>query len=180
MPAQWGQLSIALPPCWGETGTRLGLLRPGCSSWSCQRPFVHGKTCHSLTLISRFTNQGQYFLSWFQQMHLCLEWEFSVARAAFIFQFTDHPTMRTESAISVHEPYFLLSIYKGELSSWFLSYYCSFSARNIKFKNLSLISCRNIISLMDVSFQISAHEAKWRMNVIVHNILHHGWQKWIW
>lgn len=57
MSAQWDQPSIALPPCWRETGTRLGLLRPGLlrpgSSWSCYRPFVLRKTCHSLIYKSR-------------------------------------------------------------------------------------------------------------------------------
>uniref|UniRef100_A0A8B9CTE7 Calpain 9 n=1 Tax=Anser brachyrhynchus TaxID=132585 RepID=A0A8B9CTE7_9AVES len=57
----------------------------------------------------------------------------------------------------------------GEVSRFaqlLLSYCCPFSEKDIKFKKLSLISCRNIISLMDVSFQISTCEAKQILNII--------------
>uniref|UniRef100_A0A8B9MY32 Calpain 9 n=1 Tax=Accipiter nisus TaxID=211598 RepID=A0A8B9MY32_9AVES len=64
---------------------------------------------------------------------------------------TGPPTTRTSSQLSLlMKFYFLFSVYKRQICPM-TSYYCPFSAKNIKFKNLTLISCRNIISLMDTS-----------------------------
>uniref|UniRef100_A0A8C0AZB5 Calpain 9 n=1 Tax=Buteo japonicus TaxID=224669 RepID=A0A8C0AZB5_9AVES len=82
----------------------------------------------------------------------CLDCDFSTVRAVCIFQCTGPPTTRTSRQLSLlMKSYFLLSVYKRQICPM-TSYYYPFSAKNIKFKNLTLISCRNIISLMDNIF----------------------------
>lgn len=49
---------------------------------------------------------------------------------------------------------------------------CVISEKDLQFKKLSLISCKNIISLMDVSFQVRGQ--KWLCFAVVQTLLEWG------
>lgn len=49
---------------------------------------------------------------------------------------------------------------------------CVISEKDLQFKKLSLISCKNIISLMDVSFHVRGQ--KWLCFAVVQTLLERG------
>lgn len=180
MSAHWGQLFIGLLLCCGETGAGLGLERPGAVHDPATGPLYNGKSVSEWTSSPDLWNKEVFLI--LSSVNSSSVWTVTslwrTMSSSFRAQILPQRVLR-DNYLCLWNPIFYFQFIKGRFAQLILSYYCPFSAKNIKFKDLSLISCRNIISLMDVSFWIGARKAKWVLNVIVHSIPCQRYQRWM-